>query len=471
MNLTKNTIKFSILILTVFCCAILSCENKPHNAVKNELRPKNALITFTNQLSGKESFSLYQITLYDNGVFPTAFNGPFPAQHKVNVSSPVFFLSLDLNKIFFLKPGENVFVSANSTGNAQLIIRDDSVRTNELAFSEVLNCRYPEPRIALKINNANQFNQAAKVLHEWYLSGRQLLQTSYQSKLISAQFVEVMGKYLYYKSLSDLLKSVYTSPSAAAIIKGSVYEKFSVCDSCLNMPHYFMALYYHNEIMSGYRPGDSGFAKEFNTAKLNYTGASRKFLLFRSIKSHERGNMTLLEEKSHEFATMYPHDTLTNILDADFNNVRASKTNHTVAEQTLMTANGKKVKWQEILAAHRHKVILIDFWARYCGPCVAEMPFSKKLEKEFKDVVFVYVSFDNSKNNWLAGMDEVKMDDRDDSYLLDNIDRKAIFNFYHVQYIPKYVVYDKQGIIADAYAPRPSDPALKKILENLGNKN
>jgi thiol-disulfide isomerase/thioredoxin len=65
------------------------------------------------------------------------------------------------------------------------------------------------------------------------------------------------------------------------------------------------------------------------------------------------------------------------------------------SELTLRNLDGKKVR----LSDYRGKVVVLNFWATWCGPCQEEMPMMVEEEKkwEAKGVTFIAVSLDDSK--------------------------------------------------------------------------
>ena len=62
----------------------------------------------------------------------------------------------------------------------------------------------------------------------------------------------------------------------------------------------------------------------------------------------------------------------------------------------LKDAGGRKVRLRDL----RGKVVLLNFWATWCGPCNAEMPALVDLEKQYADrgVAFIGASLDDEKS-------------------------------------------------------------------------
>lgn len=113
------------------------------------------------------------------------------------------------------------------------------------------------------------------------------------------------------------------------------------------------------------------------------------------------------------------------------------------------------------------KYVYIDMWATWCGPCLAEIPSLKAVEKEFhgKNIEFVSISVDqpNAYDKWrtmieekeLGGMQLYAKGDRDFS------------TAYNVTGIPRFILVDPKGDVVSADAPRPSNPQLKNLLKSL----
>ena len=115
------------------------------------------------------------------------------------------------------------------------------------------------------------------------------------------------------------------------------------------------------------------------------------------------------------------------------------------------------------------KFVYIDVWATWCGWCKKEFPYLKDLEHEYhnKNIQFVSVSVDEAKDRqkWI---DMVAKEKLGGIQLLAEGDWKStIIKAYAIDGIPRFILIDPEGNIVEADAPRPSNPDLKKLLQQL----
>ena len=121
------------------------------------------------------------------------------------------------------------------------------------------------------------------------------------------------------------------------------------------------------------------------------------------------------------------------------------------------------------LSDFRGKYVYIDVWATWCGPCKYQIPFLKKIEKEFhgKNIVFVSISVDKKKD-YEAWRNMVKDKSLTGIQLYAPNDFNSNFvKEYEIKSIPRFILIDTKGKIVDFDAERPSNSDLKRQLNKL----
>jgi thiol-disulfide isomerase/thioredoxin len=133
---------------------------------------------------------------------------------------------------------------------------------------------------------------------------------------------------------------------------------------------------------------------------------------------------------------------------------------HKMAPAFTVTAlDGSKFN----LDAMGGRVVLIDFWATWCGPCNEELPHMKKIAKEFagQPLVIISVSWDSDETKWKNFIDKNEMtwvQYRDADHVLSK-------NF-GVEAIPHYFTIDSDGVLTAEMLGSGSDVEgkLKKLI-------
>ena len=128
------------------------------------------------------------------------------------------------------------------------------------------------------------------------------------------------------------------------------------------------------------------------------------------------------------------------------------------------------------------KYVYVVIWATWCGPCKAEIPSLKALEKEYhgKNIEFLSISIDDgrgfkadtpelalaaSKEGWKKMISEKEMGGI--QLFSDKAWKSDFIQAYKIRGIPRFLLIDPNGNIVTPDAPRPSSESIKELFAEL----
>ena len=221
--------------------------------------------------------------------------------------------------------------------------------------------------------------------------------------------------------------------------------------------------------------------KEFSTFVSSYTLTTEdhenaiKSQLFRATNGQAKvfaygGILAGLEEKKHgnysvfaksfleEFKTIKPE--IRSMLEAKIKRMDAYRIGGAAPLFSQNDPEGNPISLEDL----KGKVVLLDFWASWCGPCRRENPNVVKVYDKYKDKGFeiLGISLDKDKGRWLGAIekDGLTWPQVSDLKGWSNV----VGKMYGVSSIPHTVLIDEEGNIL---ALKLRGPALEKKLEEI----
>ena len=137
---------------------------------------------------------------------------------------------------------------------------------------------------------------------------------------------------------------------------------------------------------------------------------------------------------------------------------------HPAPDFALKDADGKTVR----LSDYKGKVVLLDFWATYCGPCKVEIPWFMDLERKHKDQGFSVLGVSMDDEGW----DAVKpfVNDVGINYRVMVGNDSTAQQYGGIEALPTTFLIDRDGKIAAVHVGLTSKSEFENGIEQLLQK-
>lgn len=126
----------------------------------------------------------------------------------------------------------------------------------------------------------------------------------------------------------------------------------------------------------------------------------------------------------------------------------------------------------------RGKLLVIDFWATWCGPCLQGAPKFKEIGNRYRSdkVEFISVSIDNKQSTWKGFLEQNNWSG--EHYWMGMNKENPLFSFLYKEVddegrpmviigVPKYVIISPEGMILDHEAEFPTNPKFEEHIKRL----
>ena len=151
-------------------------------------------------------------------------------------------------------------------------------------------------------------------------------------------------------------------------------------------------------------------------------------------------NEAFVDARWQSFVESNPFPEYTEALQAKLNKLSMLQTGQPAPDFTLNDLDGQPVS----LSQFKGKVVLLDFWASWCGPCIADLGTLRKIKEQVaaQPVVFLNVSLDANEAAWKQAIAKHEIKGV-------HVRSEQVAQAYNVSGIPRYYLVDPQGLIVE----------------------
>ena len=298
-----------------------------------------------------------------------------------------------------------------------------------------------------------------------------------ESEIENEQFLESQADKFRFQMLNNLINKLgedYFAGKTKGIITqylDSEIDKIDFKDSVMfasnNDYRYFLSSYF----VAGLTSGDLKTLELYNEELLEMQKKSIVTTLKRGISFY---NMEKLDLYYQTYVKLAANDKGINRIKEKYDRIKTLKKGSPSPSFNYPDSSGKNISLESL----KGKLVYVDVWATWCGPCKAQIPFLKQLEEKYReeDIAFVSLSIDQLKNisKWKDMIVDKELEGI--QIIADKAWRSKFVTDYVIEGIPRFILIDKDGNLMDPMAPRPAiyvegEMQLNEEIQKIFNEN
>jgi thiol-disulfide isomerase/thioredoxin len=139
------------------------------------------------------------------------------------------------------------------------------------------------------------------------------------------------------------------------------------------------------------------------------------------------------------------------------------------ADDVASMSDGEQIL-RKLIEPYKGRLILLDVWGTWCGPCKEMLSHSQEEYERLKDfdLVYLYLCNKSSDESWKNVIKEYNvLGDNVVHYNLPVDQQSAVEHFLNVQYFPTYKLIDRDGTVLDVNANPRDLEGLARLLEQM----
>ena len=396
-----------------------------------------------------------KITIRGNGyikVIDVNTNGTFDDTLVIKEGDYTFYDSKE-STAMYLAPGYRLEISLDGKEFDETLKysgigeKPNNFNASYFLFNEKNELDYETYK---KIENQEYFDYELKT----HASVMKLLN---ESEIENEKFLKSQADKFRFQMLNNLINKLgedYFAGKTKAIITqylDTETNKIDFKDSLMFVSNYDYRYFLSSYFVAGLTSGDLKTLELYNEELLEMQKKSIITTLKRGISFY---NMDKLDLYYQTYVKLAANDKGINRIKEKYDRIKNLKKGSPSPTFNYPDTSGKNISLESL----KGKLVYVDVWATWCGPCKAQIPFLKQLEEKYReeDIAFVSLSIDQLKNisKWKDMIVDKELEGI--QIIADKAWRSKFVTDYVIEGIPRFILIDKYGNLMDPMAPRPA---------------